>query len=163
MIDGIATGCGVPSNSVIITEWLGRIMESQRRRLLQTEQKVSFEIVLRGSMAETENVNAVSNNIVSDSFVQEVATAIPTVEAEDIVVDEPQTQSFEPQSDDDDDESLFENTYVLIGVAAGGFVLVSALVVGFVKSRRVQQKSRSKSIDLRRPHSDPKMVDNPMF
>jgi len=162
LIDGIATGCGVSSNSVIITEWLNRIAEPQTRRLLQNEQEVSFEIVLRGSMAETENVDAVSNNIVSDAFVQEVATALPNVEAEDITVETPVSQTFEPESDDGD-ESLLESTYFLVGVAVGGFVLVSALVVAFVKSRRTQQKSASKDIELGKHHSSPKMVDNPMF
>jgi hypothetical protein len=80
LIESIASGCGVPSNNILITEWLNRVLQTQGRRLLVGEQTVSFEVVLRGSMAEEDSVGIIKESIVSAAFIEAVATALPNVE-----------------------------------------------------------------------------------
>ena len=81
LIDAIATGCGVPSNNILITEWLNRAQQTQGRRLLEGDQTISFEVVLRGSMAEEDSVGMIKESITSAAFIEVVATALPNVEA----------------------------------------------------------------------------------
>jgi hypothetical protein len=145
LIDGIATGAGVPPNSVLITEWTNRVQQPARRLLQDEGQVISFEIILRGSSASSSST--IASNIESDDFVGEVAqaTSVPT---QDIGVAPPMQETVEPSDGNSDDGA--DTALIVGGVVAAlvGVGLIAGLVI-VVKTRNSQrQESRMEGVDM---------------